>query len=169
MPSQADFAPGVFEAWARKRTCELKPEDIDQTWMDLMVKRLFRELDRQLNQIEKVDTPPDAAARALNARALATMERSLGRLTRIEKERSASRDTKIATPKDDKRAQLERRLARPAQAAIPAMPEPMVPVKAPRAAARCEPARLAASAAASSSSPTHPRPNCLRPRAASAA
>jgi len=116
MPEQANFAPGVFEAWARKRTCELKPEDIDQNWMDLMVKRLFRELDRQLNQIEKGDTPKDASARALNARALAAMERSLGRLTRIEKERVSMRDTKIATPKDDKRAQLERRLTQLAAA-----------------------------------------------------
>jgi hypothetical protein len=110
MPHQAQFAPGVLESWARKKYCELKPEDIDEEWMDLMVKRLFRELDRHLNIIEKTDVPAEPAQKAQVARALASMERSLGRLTRIEKERGAMREHKVAEPNDDKRAILERRL-----------------------------------------------------------
>lgn len=112
MPLVATFAPGLSEAWERKRHYELFPEDIDQQWMDLMVKRLFRELDRQLNQIEKSDPPTEPAARAQNARALASMERTLGRMTRMEKERQAHRETKIAETADDKRAKLQRRLSR---------------------------------------------------------
>ena len=110
MPHKAQFAPGVLEAWARKKYCELKPEDIDEDWMDLMVQRLFRELDRHLNIIEKTDVPADPAEKAQVARALASMERSLGRLTRIEKERGAMREHKVDEPNDNKRAILERRL-----------------------------------------------------------
>ncbi len=110
MPMEAGFVPGMTQAWRQKHYYELLPEDIDEEWMDLMVKRLFRELDRQLNMMEKVDPPGNPAERAQNARTLASMERTIGRLTRIEKERSAMREHKVAETNDDKRAILERRL-----------------------------------------------------------
>lgn len=110
MSLQANFAPGVIEAWRPKKYCDLMPEDIDEEWMDLMVKRLFRELDRQLNAIEKQDVSDDPAKKAQVARTLASMERALGRLTRIEMERSARREQKVTGTNDDKRAILERRL-----------------------------------------------------------
>ncbi|HEY4124244.1 MAG TPA: hypothetical protein VGM36_06485 [Rhizomicrobium sp.] len=110
MPHEAVVVPGRTEAWRPKRYYELMPEDIDEEWMDLMVKRLFRELDRQLNLIEENKTPANPAERAQNARTLASMERTIGRLTRIEKERNAMREHKVGEPNDDKRAILERRL-----------------------------------------------------------
>lgn len=110
MAHQATVVPGHTEAWRPKRYYELMPEDIDEEWMDLMVKRLFRELDRQLNMIEENKTPPTQAERAQTARTLASMERTIGRLTRIEKERNVMREHKVAQTNDDKRAILERRL-----------------------------------------------------------
>ncbi len=123
MPMQANFAPGVIDAWRPKNLCDLMPEDIDDEWMDLMVKRLFRELDKQLNLIEKADPPKTAAEKAQVARTLASMERALGRLTRTEMERAARREQKVAGTNDDKRAILESRLdqlsARETQAGVP--------------------------------------------------
>jgi hypothetical protein len=110
MSMQANLAPGLTEAWRPKKLCELMPEDIDEEWMDLMVKRLFRELDRQLNAIEQDKVSDNPAKKAQVARTLASMERSLGRLTRIEMERAAKREQKVTGTNDDKRAILERRL-----------------------------------------------------------
>jgi hypothetical protein len=112
MSMQANFAPGLTEAWRSKKYCELMPEDIDAEWMDLMVKRLFRELDKQLNAIENGKAPAEPAQKAQVARTLASLERSLGRLTRIEADRAARREHKVAGSNDDKRAILESRLDR---------------------------------------------------------
>ncbi|HVP86029.1 MAG TPA: hypothetical protein VMS78_15010 [Rhizomicrobium sp.] len=123
MSMQANLAPGLTEAWRPKTLSELMPEDIDEEWMDLMVKRLFRELDRQLHAIEKQDVSTDAAQKAQVARTLVSMERALGRLTRTEMERAARREQKVTGTNDDKRAILERRLdqlsARETQASVP--------------------------------------------------
>ncbi|MDE2074955.1 MAG: hypothetical protein KGJ81_16105 [Alphaproteobacteria bacterium] len=102
--------PGAEALWRPLRFFELKPEDVTPEWMDLMVKRLLRELDRQLNQIEKSGVPADASERAANARTLASRERALERLTRLENERVSRRERKVAMSDDDARAEFQRRL-----------------------------------------------------------
>lgn len=102
--------PGADALWRPLRFFELTPEDVTPEWMDLMVKRLLRELDRQLHQIEKSGVTSDANERAANARTLASLERALERLTRLEAERAARRETKVARSDDEARAALERRL-----------------------------------------------------------
>lgn len=78
----------------------VKPDDIEPEWIDQMVKRLFRELNRQLACIES--TKPDdgdakkASVRASNIRSLGAIERTLERLAKMEQERIAKRQTKTA-------------------------------------------------------------------------
>ncbi len=98
--------------WRDKRHFELTPDDITPEWMDLMTKRLLRELDRQLHRIEDNKPPETAAERAADARTLASLERTLERLTRLETERASMRERKVAKSDDDARAELERRLGR---------------------------------------------------------
>ncbi len=102
--------PGAEALWRPLRFFELTPEDVTPEWMDLMVKRLLRELDRQLNLVEKSGVPADASERAANARTLASLERALERLTRLENERASRRERKVAMSADDARAELQRRL-----------------------------------------------------------
>ena len=89
---------------------EITSDDIKSEWMDIMVKRLFRELNRQLAQVESLK-PEQASAgdRVQNARVLSSLERTLERLSRLEKERVARRERK-GLNHDDARAALERRL-----------------------------------------------------------
>jgi hypothetical protein len=92
----------------------VKPDDIDSDWLDKMVKRLFRELNRQLACIES--TKPDegdtkkASVRAANIRSLGAIERTLERLARMEQERIAKRQTKTAGKNEHLRVQLEYRI-----------------------------------------------------------
>jgi hypothetical protein len=102
------------------------PEDIDSDWMDEMVKRLFRELKRQLSQIEAAKPGgdrADAAKRAADIRALSGIERTLERLVRMEQQRALVRETKIAANNDERRAALIRRLDQ----LLPAGAAPRVP------------------------------------------
>jgi hypothetical protein len=92
----------------------VKPDDIDPEWLDQMVKRLFRELNRQLACIES--TKPDdsdtkkASVRATHVRALGALELTLERLARMEQERIAKRQTKTAGRDEQLRVQLEYRI-----------------------------------------------------------
>ncbi|MEI9932892.1 MAG: hypothetical protein WDM89_20730, partial [Rhizomicrobium sp.] len=78
----------------------VKPDDIDPEWLDKMVKRLFKELQRQLACIES--TKPDdgdtkkASVRAANIRSLGALERTLERLNHMAQERIAKRQTNTA-------------------------------------------------------------------------
>jgi hypothetical protein len=96
------------------RAAGVTPDDIDSDWLDEMVKRLFHELRRQLAQVEAAkpdsDEHKDAARRAANVRALSGIERTLERLARMEQQRAAARETKIAAKNDEARAALERQL-----------------------------------------------------------
>lgn len=87
------------------------PEDIDSEWMNDMVKRLFKELNRQMCQLEGLkegsSTGPDRAA---NARTLSSLERTLERLARMERERELLREKKVAVKNDEVRDALIRRL-----------------------------------------------------------
>lgn len=89
----------------------VKPEEIDSQWMDHMVNRLFKELNRQMCQLENLkeglSTGPDRAA---NARTLSSLERTLERLARLEREREALREKKVAKKHDEVRDALVRRL-----------------------------------------------------------
>jgi hypothetical protein len=92
----------------------VKPDDIDPDWLDEMVKRLFRELNRQLACIEStkpedIDTKK-ASVRAANVRALSAIERTLERLAQMEQERIARRQPKAAGRNEELRAQLECRI-----------------------------------------------------------
>jgi hypothetical protein len=76
-----------------------------------MAKRLFRELNRQMCQLEGLkegsSTGPDRAA---NARTLSSLERTLERLARMERERELLREKKVAKKNDEVRDALIRRL-----------------------------------------------------------
>ena len=98
---------------ARRANEKLKPEDVDSDWLDDMVKRLFNELDRQMKQVEESRTgSTDAQGRAANARTLASLERTLERLSRTERERMAQRTSKALTKDGNRRAEIERKIAR---------------------------------------------------------
>jgi hypothetical protein len=85
------------------------PGDIDEEWLDQMVKKLFRELEKQLAAVAR-SKPADASTRAADARTLNSLERTLERLARLERERAAVRERKVVRHDDDARAALERRL-----------------------------------------------------------
>ncbi len=106
----ADGALTLADLWA----LGIRPEDVDEGWMDEMVKRLFHELRKQISQLEtamkKDDSPEQAGRRATNARTLNSLERTLERLARLEQQRVLSRETKVAAKDDDTYAELERRL-----------------------------------------------------------
>lgn len=82
-------------------------DDIKSDWMDLMVKRLFRELNRQLLQVEN-EKPTDNTKRLENARTLASLQQTLEKLARLERERELVREKKVK--KSNARKTLESRL-----------------------------------------------------------
>jgi hypothetical protein len=98
-------------------------DDIKSDWMDLMVKRLFSELNRQLLQVEnqKPEQALDGPTRLQNARTLASLQHTLKELSHLEREREARRETKVK--KTDARKTLESRLdqlaGRSAKAGLP--------------------------------------------------
>jgi hypothetical protein len=87
------------------------PEDINTEWLDDMVKRMFKELNRQICQLENLKEGAGTGSdRAANARTLGSLERTLERLARMEREREALREKKVAKKNDEARAALIRRL-----------------------------------------------------------
>src|SRR5580692_6040013 len=95
---------------ALEQMWEVTIDDINSEWMDIMVKRLFKELNRQLAQVESLKPEQARAAdRVQNARVLASLERTLERLARLEKDREGRRERK-GLKNDDARKALERRL-----------------------------------------------------------
>jgi hypothetical protein len=112
MPIASDPVVAAENA-ARRAQEKLTPEDINSDWLDDMVKRLFNELDRQMKQVEDSRTgQADALGRAANARTLASLERTLERLSRTERERAAQRTSKALTKDGNRRAEIERKIAR---------------------------------------------------------
>jgi leucyl-tRNA synthetase len=90
------------------------PDDVDSEWMDQMVKRLFKELQRQLARVEATK-PEDndtktAAVRTANVRTLSAIERTLERLARMEQQRVASRKVRTTARNDELRAQLQHKI-----------------------------------------------------------
>ena len=98
--------------------CELSLDDINSEWMDLMVKRLFRELNRQMCQVENQKAQTSAPGdRMENARVLASLQGSMAKLMRLEAERETHRKGKNVTKNADARKALERKLDKLAAAA----------------------------------------------------
>jgi erythromycin esterase-like protein len=108
--------PGGELTFAQIEALGVTPDDIDSNWMDDMVKRLFKELKRQLSQIESIKPENDevkrAAVRVANVRALSALERTLERLARMEQQRVASRKVRTAARNEEIRITLERRIDR---------------------------------------------------------
>ncbi len=87
----------------------------DSEWLDLMVKNLKDELQRQLARVrdtedEDKDKKSDARSRAADARTLASLQQTLEKLGRLEQQRAMVRETKVRKDADGARAALERRL-----------------------------------------------------------
>ena len=112
MPISSDPAVAAENA-ARRAQEKLNPDDINSDWLDDMVKRLFNELDRQMKQVEDSRTgQTDAQGRAANARTLASLERTLERISRTERERAAQRTSKAMKKDGTARAEIERKISR---------------------------------------------------------
>jgi len=95
-------------------TRKVCPGDIDSEWMDQMVNRLFKELQKQLARVEATK-PEDndtktAAVRTANVRTLSAIERTLERLARMEQQRVASRKVRTTARNDELRAQLQHKI-----------------------------------------------------------
>ena len=76
-------------------------------WLDEMVDRLKQELERQLNAMSGA-APQTPAERAADARTLASLERTLEKLAKLEAGRTMAREKKVKA--GDVHAALERRL-----------------------------------------------------------
>jgi hypothetical protein len=97
----------------RKQQEDIEDDEIDSDWLDAMVKRLFNELDRQMKQVEESRTgQTDSTGRAANARTLASLERTLERLARTERERATARNSKALQKDGNVRAEIERKITR---------------------------------------------------------
>ncbi len=90
---------------------DIKPEDIDSEWIDNMVRRLFKELERQLSHVEKFSTDDKASVRSgKNARTLETLQRTMSQLTRMEAERIKYRRNHPKLTKEEALASMQRKL-----------------------------------------------------------
>ncbi len=89
-----------------------KCADVDSSWLDEMMTKLQRELERQLERVSTAKAEADDhRERAADARTLEALERTLERLAKLERERAAIREKKIARHgAETGRAALERRL-----------------------------------------------------------
>ena len=108
-------ADGVL-AHARIGGETITPKDVKPTWLDNMVKRLFKELNKQLARIEATkpddNDPKKASVRVHNIRALSSIEQTLERLARLEQQRVASRKVRSLARDEDLRTKIEHRIAR---------------------------------------------------------
>jgi hypothetical protein len=111
IPSGAGKKAGICFDMSFTMTPRPMPSDIDSEWLDEMMTKMQRELQRQLDRVAKAhDTGSDAGERAADARTLTSLERTLERLTRLERERATVKEKKIAKHDGSARAALERRL-----------------------------------------------------------
>ena len=106
-----------------KHWINITAEDIPPGWIDDMVKRLFEELNRQIIRVERVSEQKsdkkdaqgnyedDPEEREQNARVLASLHRSLERLTAIEAGRAPQRKSRKTEKPGETRARLIQRLS----------------------------------------------------------
>ena len=111
---------------AQLAECGICPQDVDEKWMDEMVKRLFHEIRKQLSQLETAKAASDdagqAGRRSANARTLAALERTLERLETLQQRRVLDRERKVVKADEYARAALERRLDQLLEAARAQVP-----------------------------------------------
>jgi hypothetical protein len=106
-----------------KHWINVTAEDIPPGWIDDMVKRLFEELNRQIIRVERVSEQKsdkkdaqgnyedDPIEREQSARVLASLQRSLERLTVMEAGRAPQRKSRKSEKPGETRARLIQRLA----------------------------------------------------------
>jgi len=76
-----------------------------------MVHKLFKQLERELKQVEKFSTDDKVSARsAKNARTLETLQRTMAQLTRMEAERVKQRRAISRLTKEEALAAMQRKL-----------------------------------------------------------
>ncbi|HEX3653741.1 MAG TPA: hypothetical protein VHU18_13060 [Rhizomicrobium sp.] len=96
MPHVPDAPAAVVDAYPPLTTRGLKPTDINPDEMDDVIMRLFHELRRQLSMMENKKTDQlEPADRERHARILASLERTMERLVKIEAGRAAARKSKV--------------------------------------------------------------------------
>jgi hypothetical protein len=96
---------------------EITLEDISSHWIDLMSKRLRRELNRQMCQVESQQAAKSTSTdRKENARVLASLQGTMEKLARMEVQRDARRKGKNTAKDADARKALERKLDKLASA-----------------------------------------------------
>jgi hypothetical protein len=101
-PSEAQLVRALDELW------EIRIEEISSNWIGAMAKRLLKELNRQLAAAEGTKlgelTPTD---RTKCAQTLSSLQNTLERLVRIEKQRHDIEGTKVRNS-DNAAAELKR-------------------------------------------------------------
>jgi hypothetical protein len=101
-PSEAQLVRALDELW------EIKIEEISSNWIGAMAKRLLKELNRQLAAAETTKLAEMSAAdRAKSAQTLSSLQNTLERLVRIEKQRHDIEGTKVRNS-DNAAAELKR-------------------------------------------------------------
>jgi hypothetical protein len=93
---------------------EVKPEDIDSKWIDTMVHKLFRELEKQLKAVETFAGTAKAGEIARfnkNADTLQKIQRTIKELIVMETQRDNARATKATRKPSDVREKLAQQLS----------------------------------------------------------
>ncbi|HEY1836737.1 MAG: hypothetical protein WBQ17_09645 [Rhizomicrobium sp.] len=102
VPSEAQLVRALDELW------QIKIEEIASNWIGVMAKRLLKELNRQLSAAEATKLAElNATDRAKCAQTLSTLQNTLERLVRIEKQRHDIEGTK-ARNSENAAAELKR-------------------------------------------------------------
>jgi hypothetical protein len=93
---------------------EIKPEDIEEGWIRVMVKRLLKELNRQIAAVEATRIGDNAErqtmeVRANNAKVLASLQNTLERLMRLDKACDAMLESKKGRTYASAREEIQRK------------------------------------------------------------
>jgi hypothetical protein len=98
MPTVPDTPAAAACARPPLSTRGLKPFDLNPDEMDDVTMRIFNELRKQLSMMEtKKAEQLDAQDRERHARILASLERTMERLAKVEAGRTAARKSKVTT------------------------------------------------------------------------
>jgi len=114
MPTVPDTPAAAVEACPPLTTRGLKPTDINPDEMDDVIMRIFKELRKQLSMMEnKKADDLETVDRERHARILASLERTMERLVKVEAGRAAARKSKVtANDGSGGRKALEARIDR---------------------------------------------------------
>jgi hypothetical protein len=96
---------------------EIDTADIEEGWIRVMTKRLLKELNRQIAAVEatRIGDKPEAQTlevRANNAKVLASLQHTLERLMRLDKERDATLESKKGRTYASAREEIQRKFAK---------------------------------------------------------